>query len=192
MTEKIFLIAVFAVAVVIMIVAMPKYVTDDTKKIRGYKKLKSDDINNIPDEELENAVIEWLFSQIDAKGTTEVPLVRAMLPECRYVYSTYIITGEVCSGGFAQCFKHIDSYFFSNAVEGFIAMGAENLAVMLEKACEIAGRHIQENGRNKWSALEENEELSGLSREFVQSEEIATLSETLIKYIRENSECFGE
>ena len=157
-----------------------------------YTSLKTEDIDSIPDDRLENAVIEWLFSKLDSKGTTEVPIMRAMPAPCRYVYATYIVTGEVMSKGFGECFLYVNSYFLSSAVEGFLDMDATELAGIFEKACGIAGEHIAENGRKTLGDLAENEELAKLSKEFEASEEIVKLPELVINYIKNNKDYFGD
>ncbi len=184
------LIAFFVVTAVVCIVfAFSKSSAEVTSK---YAKLKTEEIDSIPDDELESAVVEWLFSKIDSKGTTEVPIVRAMLPPCRYVYATYIVTTEVMSRGFGECFEYVNSYLLSSAVEGFIEMGADKLAEIVEKACMVAGKHIAENGRGQLGMLTGNEELEQLSDEFAASDDTEKLSDTILNYIKENKDYFGD
>lgn len=190
--EKLILVAVFILAAVVMVIAMPYYVNDEAKKTRRYKSLKTEDIDSVPDEELETAVVDWLFAKLDTKGTTEVPIMRAMPSECRYVYATYIVSGEVISEGFGKCFEYIDSYFLSSAIEGFIALGAEQLAQVVEKACGVVGAYIAENGREKLNSLSENEALESLTLEFEGCDDILQLSDLMVKYIRENKYAFGD
>ncbi len=157
-----------------------------------YAKLKTEEIDSIPDDELENAAIDWLFSKLDSKGTTEVPIMRAMSEPCRYVYATYVVTGEVMSKGMGECFLYVDSYLLSSAVEGFLDMGAEHLAGILEKACGVAGKFIAENGRENLAELVENTELKQLSEQFETNEEIIKLPDIIINYIKQNKEYFGD
>lgn len=157
-----------------------------------YADLKNEQLDSIPDDELENAVTEWLFAKVDSKATTEVPIVRAMPKVCRYVYAAYIVSGEVTSRGFGECFMYIDSYLLSSAIEGFIDMGVNELASITEEACKIAGDFINKKGRNNIASLAEDKELAILSEKFGTSNDFINLSETFVKYIKANKEYFGE
>jgi len=187
--EKWILLIVFVVAAIVMFFAMPSYINNDTEKKKKYKNLEN--IESIPDEELETAVVEWLFSRLDEKGTTEVPIMRAMPKPCRSVYATYVVTGEVMSEGFEKCLSYIDSYILSSAIEGFIDMGAEELADITERACGIAGDFIAVNGRERLPELADNEAVKELTLGFKTSSETEKLSDTLVAYIRNNQSCFG-
>ncbi len=181
---------VFIIIAVLMCCVMPVYFNNffSTKK----SKLKTSDISDIPDDRLETAVIEWLFSQTDEKGKVELSVVRAMPEPCRNVYAVYVVTGEVCSGGFAKSFMELDSFFFSQAICGFLAMQADSLAEILETACGIAGEFIKENGRENISNVALNEKIPALNQEFCSCEDMINLSEKMIGYIRKNSEYFGD
>lgn len=188
---EILFVSVLLVAFIILGIVCLK--SGNTESYSGkYIKLKTEDMDSIPDDELENAVVEWLFSKLDSKGTTEVPIMRAMPAPCRYIYASYIVTGEVMSKGFGECFLYVDSYLLSSAVEGFIDMGANRLAEILEKACDIAGEYIAEKGRKNMEGLSDNPELEQLSDEFVNSEDIVKLPDAVISYIKQNKDYFGD
>lgn len=186
------LLIVFVVTAVVMFFAMPLYINNDTEKKRKYKNLRNDDIESIPDEELESAIVEWLFSKLDEKGTTEVPVMRAMPKPCRNIYACYIVSGEVISEGFGKCFEYINSYLLASAIEGFIDMGAEELATITEQACGVAGKYIAENGRKNMTLLNDDETLRELTRKFEESDDTLKLSGTVVDYIRKNRDYFGD
>ena len=179
---------IFIVIAVFMCCVMPVYFNNFFSK----KGLKNSDILDIPDDRLETAVTEWLFSQTDEKGEVELSVVRAMPEPCRNVYAVYVVTGEVCSGGFAKSFKELNSFFFSQAIYGFLAMKAEHLAEILETACGIAGEFIKENGRENIADVQENEKIPALDHEFCSCQDMINLSEKMVSYIKENSEYFGD
>lgn len=189
--EKLILVAIILLAFAAMCFIMPMWTHNEEKKPKDYYNLKPEDIDTIPDEELENAVVQWLFSKIDTKGTTEVPIMRAMPKACRYVYAVYTVSGEVFSSGFGVTIGSMDSFILSTAIEGLLDMGAGKLAGILEQACAVAGEHIRENGRDM-SLLEQNEQLAHLSAEFEACNEAVELSDILVKYIKNNKDYFGD
>ena len=189
---KILFLAIFVILVLVLFIIKPELISDNTKRLQRYAGLKTEDIDNIPDEELETAVTEWLFAKLDNKGTTEVSIMKALPGPCRYIYAIYVVTGEIYAGGFATCFSDMASYILSSAVEGFLAVGAENHARTLEAACGIAGKTIKTGGRKALEDLKENAELSELAKMFMENEEAVYLPDLVIKYIRENKEYFGD
>jgi hypothetical protein len=181
---------VFIIIAVLMCCVMPVYFNSFFGKKK--QKLKNSYILSIPDDRLETAVTEWLFSQTDEKGEVELSVVKAMPEPCRNVYAVYVVTGEVCSGGFAKSFKELDSFFFSQAICGFLAMKADNLAEILETACAVAGKFIKENGRENITDIALDEKIPTLNHEFCSCEDMINLSDKIVSYIKENSEYFGD
>ncbi len=186
----VFLMVIFLIlAAVMYFTSVP---SSNKKEVILGNKLKNNEIELIPDDQLESKIMKWLFDQVDEKGTTEISIIRAMPEPCRYVYAVYVITGEVCSRGFGKSFGEINSYFFSMAISGFLAMGTETLAEIVENACGVTGKFIAENGRKNISELENNEELLALDNQFSTCEDMMNLSEKLVNYVKENSDCFGD
>ena len=187
-------VIIFIAIAAVIVYVLPGYFNDDNKKIRRYRKLKSDDINRVPDEELESAVTEWLFAKMDNKGTTEVSIVNALPKPCKYFYSIYVVTEEICNGGFAQCYINSTRFFMKSAQHGFRDIGADKLENITAQANDIFDEYIKEHEENVASlaGICANSKLDELTEEFKNCEDLSDLSTLVIDYIRKNAEYFGD
>ncbi len=189
------ILLIFAVLAILMVMVVPKFFNDVPKKIAGYRELKFGDIKKIPDEELELAVIEWIFGKFDESGTTEVSIIKSLPQPCRYFYGVYVFTEEIYNGGFAQCYMNSSRFFAKAARKGFEDMGAYKIAAIVENANTVFEKFCEQNGEKSLTSLKklyENQELKAYTKEFIELEETKSLSETIVKYIRANEECFGD
>ena len=187
-------VIIFIAIAAVIVYVIPGFFNDDNKKIRQYRKLKSEDISKVPDEELEAAVTEWLFAKMDNKGTTEVSIINALPRPCRYFYSIYVVTEEVCNGGFAQCCINSTRFFMKAAQHGFRDIGAEKLENITARANDIFDEFIKEHDENVASLAEicADSKLDELTEEFKNCEELGNLSSLIVDYIRKNAEYFGD
>ncbi len=192
--NEIWIVLLFIAAAAVIVYLFPTFFGDDNNIFKNYRKLKSEQIDKIPDEELEAAVTEWLFAKIDNKGTTEFSIVNALARPCKYFYSIYIVTEEICNGSIAQCCINSTRFFMKFAENGFKDIGAENLAEILSKANAIFDEFLKEHDE-KISSLAEIcgiSELDNLTDEFKNSADLENLSTLVIDYIRKNAEYFGD
>ena len=192
--NEVWIVLIFIAIAAVIVYVIPAFFGDDNIKIKKYRNLKNEYIDKIPDEELEAAVIEWLFAKIDNKGTTEFSIVNALAKPCKYFYSIYIVTEEICNGGIAQCCINSTRFFMKFAENGYRDIGAENLAGILSKSNAIFEEFLKEHDE-KISSLAEIcgiNELDTLTNEFKSSPDLENLSALIVEYIRKNAEYFGD
>jgi hypothetical protein len=163
---------------------------------KRYTRLTVEILAAIPDEELEQAVLDFVSCKLaTGKGDPRKKLM-SLPPAFRAVYATNALEGEVNNGGFNQFFFNSLAELAPDAVAGFDLMGVPAAARLTERAIEI---RKQDEPRLKklfkgarsivaFSASYEGNPLGALDKElYALGDE---LRKARVRFIRENAELF--
>jgi hypothetical protein len=105
---------------------------------RVYTELTPEVLGQIPDDKLEQAVIDFIDYKVGGRENHRRDILAALGPGFRAVDATWWAEIEVQNGGFRQYFRNTRGQYAADAVEGFRMMGARELAAVMEEAIVIA------------------------------------------------------
>jgi hypothetical protein len=165
------------------------------KNRKRYDTLNPEVLQSIPDDEIEQAIIDFIACRASLAGGDERRALDALSDGFRAVYSTWWAEAEINNGGFNQYFWNPSGAFASDAVAGFDRIGLPTLARLMERAIAIRDEDARQMSKFKargtieaFSESYENNRLNDLDREFGTLE--ADVSAVRIRFIRANAELF--
>ena len=173
---------------------MENSVIDYFDTLEKYKHLKKAEVQSIPDEELEDAVMSWMWSLFDGHWSNKYEAISALAKPCQNVYSCRTVIDEVNNGGLNQLFFNSTGQFAEMSIDGFSAINSPNLSGIMKKAVQLY--------RNNKVKLEKYSD--GTSESFSDSYEEKIFDEldkaffnecdsiNIVSYIRSHSEYFGD
>ena len=97
-----------------------------------------------PDEDLEQAVMEYVNGKIDYDYEHAAEIVRALPPQFRMIYTTWWVEAEVINGGFNQYFWNSAGQLAIEAHDGFVMLGADRYAAIMRDAIATAANSTPE------------------------------------------------
>jgi len=168
---------------------------EEFKNRKIYEKLTVEILQDIPDEKLEQAIVDYILTKINDKYDNESRVVRGLSTGLRAVYTTWIVEGEVNNGGFNQYFWNTRGVFADDAVAGFKLFGANAHADLMRRAIAIrkeeAAKMAKFRERGTLEAFSESYEHTKLSK---LDDEYYDLTDNLgqlrIRFIRQHPEMF--
>ena len=162
-----------------------------------YRALSRAVLVKIPDDELQEAVLDYILSKIDSREEKELEIVRGLAKSFQMLYSTWFLQAEVNNGGFSQYFWNSRSQFSKEALQGLRVIGAAEYADLLGKATAVYNKHasklekLRSRGTNEaFSQHQKILNLEPLEDRFYTLEEGRILDNLRIKYIREHPDEF--
>lgn len=165
------------------------------EKRKIYKVLSPKIINTIADDDLEQAIIDYIDVKVGKNYHNQYQIVTSMSKGFQAIYTTWWVEAEVNNGGFDQYFFNSTQQFALEALEGFIEIGAVRNATLMGKAIQIAIRKVpemkkyrEEGALDAFSETYKTTELTQLDDEFFEYPE--DLSRLRIDYIRRNLDLF--
>lgn len=122
------------------------------EKQKRYAKLKRDELESIPENEIVAAVTSWIESKFSEDWSDMGRVINSLPTPCINVYCADHVSKEILSGGFGQAFFNTSRDFIGVAAEGFRAVGYPKLGNVIEQALKInydsgkkaAGRSIED------------------------------------------------
>lgn len=102
-----------------------------------YRQLSGEILAGIPDDKLEQAVIDYVDIKIGDRYDREEAIVAGLAPGFMIIYSTWGVEAEVNNGGFNQYFWNPAGQYADEAVAGFDAIGASAHAALMSRAIEV-------------------------------------------------------
>lgn len=161
-----------------------------------YAKLDPATLRSIPNADLEQAVIDYVFSKLEKDFAEEAQVVRELSPGLRAMYLTWIVEAEVNNGGFNQYYWNTEEKFASDAVTAFEYFGASEHAALMRDANVVHATEEAEMAKFKeqgsleaFSESYEHTKLEPLDDRFFQLSE--NLSRLRIARIRQMPEQFS-
>jgi len=131
-----------------------------------YTRLDPIILASIPDDSLEQAVLDYVMLQLEGNEQNEVDIVRALAPGARNLYLTWTVQVEVSDGGFDQYYLSTGGRFADDAVAAFEYFGAAEHAALMREANAL---HASEPARlgtvnERFAELSENLSLLRIAR----------------------------
>jgi len=164
------------------------------KERKRYNVLTPDVLSSIPDDQLEQAILDFVRCKTKSSGASQRDVLDALSEGFRAVYSTWWVEAEVNNGGFNQYFWNSSGQFAKDAVAGFTLLGATDRAQLMARAIAI---HEKDQARMKrfkaqgtleaFSQSYEGNPLDPLDEEFLKFDD---LSASRIRFIREHTSQF--
>lgn len=160
-----------------------------------YPVLTAEILERVPDDQLESAVLDHIYSKIGGDYEHAHRVVLSLPKGFQVVYATWWVEAEVNNGGFNQYFWNPSGEFQNEALAGYKLIGAlehEKLvaeAVKLNKEIQAAQEKYKRAGTLKaFSESYKENPLNELDDRFYDLKEDATALR--IKFIRQNKELF--
>ncbi len=163
-----------------------------------YKTLTPEIIRQIPDQELERAIIDYIDIKVDDRDDRVHEIVTGLFDGFCAVYTTWWVEAEVANGGFNQYFWNSSGRFAEDAVAGFELIGAPEYAALMRKAIDTfrqeESTHRSFKDRNTPDAFSESYEdnpLNAIDQEFYRLEESEeSLKSLRVRFIRRHPDRF--
>ena len=114
------------------------------KSLNGYNKLletgkniKNAELINIPNSDLENVVMGWMWGMFNEDWSDQYEIITSLPNPCQAVYSCRTVTDEINNGGINQLFYNSAGQFAQLSIEGFDAMGFNALSGIMKQAVDL-------------------------------------------------------
>lgn len=161
-----------------------------------HKNLTQSILSSIPDDAIEQAVIDNIQSKIKPDFSDEYQVVTKLTKGRQAIYTTFYLEAEVCNGGFNQYFYNSTGRFAKEASQGLAKIGAVKLTNLMNQAINIYAENEQEITKEQDGTLEgfsnsydDNplDELDDIFYALIKEENLSALR---INYIRNNPKEF--
>jgi len=160
-----------------------------------YRTLEVATLREIPDDELEQVIIDYVGTKIDGNYEEEPKIVRSLPESIRAIYVTWWVESEVRNGGFNQFFWNSHGVFAEDAVKGYEFLGAPEHAALLREAIAVSlaeeaivKKFKNKNSRESFSESYQHTKLTDIDKKFHKLGD--DLGDSRIKVIREKPELF--
>lgn len=166
------------------------------KRIDRYKLLERSTVPSLPDLEVIDAVMIWMYNKID-NWHNEYSIITSLPKPCQYVYSCYNIVQEVNKGGLNLLYLNQIKQLAQIAQEGFHAIGNKKLSDLMEEANKIYQDNkavidkYSDGTKENYIKLYNEDFFDDLDYDFIE-EEVPSFKISLEAYIRKNEIYFGE
>lgn len=162
-----------------------------------YKSLDPKILAGIPDENLEQALVDYVITKLDQQYEKEKEILASLPKGVRALWLTWVVEGEVNNGGFNQYYWNTNDHFAADAVEAFRYFSATEHALLMEEANRVRSQELETIQRFKdrdtlkaFSESYEESKLGPLDDRFYALKE--NLSALRIAKIRSAPELFSE
>ncbi|HXG65616.1 MAG TPA: DUF4375 domain-containing protein [Blastocatellia bacterium] len=173
---------------------------DLDRRIQGFMNRKKYPVLNeqiladIEDDELEQAIIDYVLDKIEGHYDKEYEIVTSLSEGFQAVYCTFFLEAEVDNGGFNQYFWNSSGEFATEALDGLRLIGANEHAALMEAAIKIYAKeeplHRRFRLENTLEAFRESYKHTRLNEVDRRFYKLEALSPKRIRYIREHPEEF--
>lgn len=113
---------------------------EEFKRRTIYRALDPATLASIPDDKLEQAVMDYVITKLEERGGQEAEVLASLSPGVRALYHTWLVDAEVCNGGFNQYYWNTEGRHADAAVEAFEFFGAIALAELMREANRVRAR----------------------------------------------------
>jgi hypothetical protein len=165
------------------------------KNRKIYKRLTPEILASIPDDKLEQALVDYVYEKVAGRHDQEAEIIKSMSDGLRAVHATWVVEAEVNNGGFNQFFWNSSGEYAAEAVAGFRLFELPTLARLMERAIVVNQEEARKLERfKKRGSLEAFSEsykenpLNELDKEFYDAAK--NLSATRIAVIRKRPALF--
>ena len=165
-----------------------------------YKELTLQILDSVHDVNLEQTIIDNIFSKQDSSGTNEknYSIIKSLSNGRQAVFATWGLEAEVNNGGFNQYFYNFSSsgQYAEEARDGFVLIGANKHANLTQRAIDLYMKNIKFFEKYKDGTVEsfnksyDNNPLDKLDKEFYTLDSVVPTSKLRIDYIRNHKNEF--
>lgn len=118
-----------------------KEISDYSKFVKRCEFITGAELAELPDSDLEIAAVSWIQGKFDKDWSNDFEVVSKLPKPCQNIYSCHMVTAEINNGGYNQLFFNSTGRFAKMSVEGFAALGCDNLSKVTAKAIELYGEN---------------------------------------------------
>jgi hypothetical protein len=169
---------------------------DEFNNRKIYKKLTPEIITTIPDDKLEQAIMDNIDIYFENGEHYTLDKISKLTKGQQAVFSTWWLEAEVNNGGFNQFYFNSSGQYAEMAEIGFKTIGAEKFSELTLRANNIFTENkerLEEFDDGTMESLSESYKdnpLNDLDTEFYKLYDSENISDLRIKYIRENNKEF--
>lgn len=106
-----------------------------------FKKTEKVDFHKVPDDELIEAAVNWIYSLI-SKSDNEFDAVMKLSEPFKFLYATNAVFNEMMNGGFNQLIFNSSKVWIITSFKGFHAIGLPEIASQMVKGVEILNANM--------------------------------------------------
>ncbi|WP_299892433.1 DMP19 family protein [uncultured Lacinutrix sp.] len=169
---------------------------DEFNNRKIYKKLTPEIITNIPDDKLEQAIMDNIDTYFENGEHYTLDKISKLTKGQQAVFSTWWLEAEVNNGGFNQFYFNSSGQYAEMAEIGFKTIGAEKFSGLTLRANNLFTENkerleeFDDGTMESFSESYKDNPLNDLDTEFYKLYDSENISDLRIKYIRENNKEF--
>ncbi|WP_115840122.1 DMP19 family protein [Winogradskyella sediminis] len=169
---------------------------DEFNNRKIYKKLTPEIIITIPDDKLEQAIMDNIDTYFEKGEHYTLDKISKLTKGQQAVFSTWWLEAEVNNGGFNQFYFNSSGQYAEMAKIGFKTIGAEKFSELTLRANNIFTENkerleeFDDGTMESFSESYKDNPLNDLDTEFYKLYDSENISDLRIKYIRENNKEF--
>jgi hypothetical protein len=114
-----------------------KSALDEFDKRQIYRTLDPRTLASIPDNKLEQAIIDYAATKLEGHHEREAQMVATLAIGVRALYLTWVVEAEVNNGGFNQYYWNTEDQFADQAVGAFEFFSATKHAALMREANRV-------------------------------------------------------
>ena len=99
-----------------------------------FRHLTPELLASLSADEVADAIVQHVHLRAAGAWGREAPIVRALPPGVRAIYTTWLVDAEVNAGGFRQYFFNSSGQYAGDALAGYELLGAEEYAAVMRSA----------------------------------------------------------
>lgn len=165
---------------------------DEFNNRKIYEKLTSEILKTIPDDKLEQAIIDNIDTNFEKGEQYTLDKISKLTKGQQAVFSTWWLEAEVNNGGFNQFYFNSSGQFAEMAEIGFGTIGAEKFSELTSRANKIYSENkerleeFDDGTMESFSESYKDNPLNDMDTEFYKVYESEKIGDLRIKYIREH------
>ena len=165
---------------------------DEFENRKIYKKLTSEIIKSIPDDKLEQSIMDNIDTNFKKGEEYTLDKISKLTKGQQAVFSTWWLEAELNNGGFNQFYFNSSGQFSKMAEIGFKKIGAEKFSELTSRSNKIFSENkerleeFDDGTMESFSESYKDNPLNDLDTEFYKLYESENIGDLRIKYIREN------
>jgi hypothetical protein len=99
-----------------------------------FRHLTPELLASLSADDIADAIVQHVHLHVAGAWGREAPIIRALPPGVRAIYTTWLVDAEVNAGGFHQYFFNSSGQYAGDALAGYELLGAEEYAGIMRSA----------------------------------------------------------
>ncbi|MFX1274723.1 MAG: DUF4375 domain-containing protein [Promethearchaeota archaeon] len=158
---------------------------------KKYDKLSITILNKIPDDKIEQAIMDYLFDKKIKNNQNDHEIIKDLSKGFQYIYTTWKLEEYIDNGGFNQYLYITEGRFLNELIDGLNKIKAFRTRKVVMDVLKVFNEEILTHSKTKetgtsraYFELYKSAKLNKLDDKFYETDE--NLSELRIAYIRKN------